>query len=306
MSLMQLGSGSLQSLHSAGTPVSTPDSYSSLPDAPLLLGPGVPGLDMHPRGAPLGGNSSISLPQISQLDTHYPAAGSSRLMHQNSPSTSPAPGHLLPRPLSVPSHLRDAYPTLPPIALGRASISPQGAPSPPLAGSQPYIDTISQPVNMDRPFIHYRPTSPRVIGTPIGGSAAPGSIPPPFTLQPQPQWDRRTFTPSLTRPNIWSPPGSSRSSVSPTQPFFVPYARPPLVPSVLTPESVRDDTAEPVTEEINRNAQPSALQKPPPHQSRAGRYDPVRAAVIPLTTPSPPPRSSPLPPSDKEHMDGRC
>jgi hypothetical protein len=204
---MQLGSGNSQLLHLADTPVSTPDSYSSLPDAPLLLGQSVPGLDMHQHCTPLGSNSSISLPQIGQLDTHYPAAGSSCLMHQ-----------------------------------------------------------ISQPVKTGRPdpFIHYRPASSRVIGTQIGGSPVPGSIPPPFTLQPQPQWDRRTFTSSLIRPNIWSPPGSSRSSALPTQPFFAPYAHPSPVPSVSSPESGRDDTAGPVTEEINS------------HQSRAGRYDPVR------------------------------
>ena len=307
LSLMQLTSSSSQSLHSAGTPVSTPDSYSSLLDAPQLLGPGVPGLDMPPRGTPLGGSSnSISLPQIGQLDAHYPSAGSSRLIHQNSPPVSPTPGHLFPRPLSVPSHSRDTYPTLPPFAPGsqaRASISPLGVSSQQLSGSQPYLDPVAQPVNMDRHFIHCWPASPHVVETPIGGSAAPGSIPPPFTMQPQPQWERRPFAPSLTRPKMWSPPASSRGSISPIQPFFVPSARPSLVPSVSTQESGWDDGTEPTAQEIHRSAQPSAPQKPPPHQSRAGRYDPVRAAVIPLTTPSPPRPSSP--PSDKEHMHGR-
>ncbi|KIK97814.1 hypothetical protein PAXRUDRAFT_24474 [Paxillus rubicundulus Ve08.2h10] len=46
------------------------------------------------------------------------------------------------------------------------------------------------------------------------GSSAPLSIPPPFALQPQPQWDPQTFTP-FTRPEFasWSnSPGSSLSA----------------------------------------------------------------------------------------------
>jgi len=310
-SLMQLASGSSQSLHSASAsaPVSTPDSYSSLSDAPQLLGPGVPGLDMHPRGTPLGGrnSSSISLPQIGQLDVHSSSAGSSRLVHKISPPTSPTPGNLLPGPLSFPSHHQDAYYALPPIAHGsgsrtRASISPPGGAPLPLAASQPYVDTIAPPATMDRPFIHY---TPRVSGTLTGGSAAPGSIPPPFTLQPQPQWDRRSFTPLPTRPIIWSPPSSSRDSVSPTQPFFVPLARPSLLPIVSAPNADRIDAIELTAEETSRNAPPSAPQVPPPHQSRVGRYDPVRATVIPFATPSPPVPSPPLPPSDTEHMGDR-
>ncbi len=308
-SLMPLASSSSQSLHSASAPVSTPDSYSSLSDPPQLLGPGVPGLDMHPRGTPLGGrnSSNISLPQIGQLDVH---SSSARLMHNNSPPTSPTPGNLLPRPLSFPSHHQDAYCTLPSIAIGsgsrtRASISPPRAPPLPLAASQPYVDTIAPPTTMDRPFIHYTPSSPRVTGTLTGGSAAPGSIPPPFTLQPQPQWDRRSFAPLPTRPNIWSPPSSSQSSVSPTQPFVVPPARPSLLPIISAPNSDRIDATELIAEETSRNAPPSAPQIPPPHESRVGRYDPVRATVIPFATPSPPVPSPPLQPSYTEHMGDR-
>ena len=308
-SLMQLASGSSQSLHSASAPVSTPDSYSSLSDAPQLLGPGVPGLDIHPRGTPLGGrnSSSISLPQIGQFDVHSSSAGSSRPMHQNSPPTSPTPGNLLPRPLSFPSHYQD---TLPPIAPGpgsrtRASISPSGAPLS-LAASQPYVDTVAPPATTDRTFIHYRPSPPRVADTLTGGSAATGSIPPPFTLQPQPQWDRRSFAPlPPTRPNIWSPPCSSRGSASPTQPFFAPPARPSPLRFFSTPDSERIDATEVVAEETSRNSQLSEAQIPPPHQSRVGRYDPVRATVVPFATPSPPVLSPPLPPSDAGHMGDR-
>ncbi|KAK2462173.1 hypothetical protein APHAL10511_005805 [Amanita phalloides] len=301
--LIQLASSSSQSLQPTGDYVSTPESYSTLSDTPSqLLGPGVPGLHMRPRGAPLGGSSSstsISLPQMDQLDVNYPAT---RSVHRNSPPNSPNSVHLLPPPLSVPSHLQDAYPTLPPL-MGlqtRASASPPGGPVQSLPGHLSLIET--QPGTMDRPFIHYRPASPRAVATPASSSATPGSIPPPFTLQPRPQWDRRSFTPSLARSNLWSSPSSNRSSVSPTQPFFIPSARSPHMSSVSTPNLGRHDATEPIGEKTDWDAQPMASQTPPSSQSRVGRYDPVRATVIPFPTALPPPPRSP---SDTEHMKDR-
>ncbi|KAF8622037.1 hypothetical protein AX15_007322 [Amanita polypyramis BW_CC] len=313
--LMSPASRSSQTLRCTSTSVSTPESYSSLSDTPSqLLGPGVPGLELHPRvGALLRtSSSSVSLPQIGHFDANYSAAGASHMVHYNPPPASPTRAPALPRPLSFPSHFSDAYRTLPPLAPGsqtRAGIFQSGAPAQPPAGQQQYpIGAVAQPITIDHPFIHYTPVPPRATVTPVmsaSGSAGPSSIPPPFTLQPSPQWDNRSFAPLLARRSMWSPPSSSGGSASPTPSISVPSTLPPLSSSVSTPSMSRaaDEDRDSIREGAHRGAQSDRSQAPPP-QPRIGRYDPVRATFIPLTGLPPPHQSPPFPPSDADHTEG--
>lgn len=265
---------------------SAPESYSHLSDPPSqLLGPGVPGLDSHPVSVSRGGGL---MSHTSHIDFGHPILGSSRGTSQ----VSPTQGQRLATTLSFPSHYQNPYRTLPPLApdsqIGVSdSISRLGAQ--PAISQLPLTDTAVHPLSVELPFIHYRPTSnpPTTLPGHIVGSA---SMPPPFTLQPQPQWDARSFTPSLTRPGMWSTPSPSASSPSPTQPPFVP----PSAASALT-GFPRPGPRHSAPVETQGAPQP---EMPSPPQQRMGRYDPVRATIVPLPKESSPHPPTPLPSRD--------
>ncbi|KAJ7585252.1 hypothetical protein C8J56DRAFT_144842 [Mycena floridula] len=82
------------------------------------------------------------------------------------------------------------------------------------------------------------------------------TLSPPFTLQPQPQWDNSHFTSSSLTSAASSPWAGSTSG--------------------LLPETIHEEPA------TQPEPEPDILP------SRSGRYDPVRATFIPFSTPSPP------------------
>ncbi|KAL0061337.1 hypothetical protein AAF712_011854 [Marasmius tenuissimus] len=113
-----------------------------------------------------------------------------------------------------------------------------------------------------------RSLSPEALTRPPAESRISATIPPPFTLQPQPQWDNSVFTIVPTGASGWRATQISRDgSVSPST-FRL----------TERTERVPEGHAE------NESESPSSL--------RGGRYDPVRGSVVPYET-SPPPHTPP-------------
>ncbi|PFH53619.1 hypothetical protein AMATHDRAFT_54824 [Amanita thiersii Skay4041] len=310
-SLRHLSSGSSQSIPSSTTSVSTPESYSSISDAPAhLLGPGVPGLDLHSRaGGPapsatapsITSNSTVAgastLPQFASLDFHS-ISGPSQILNPSVSPTSPTRVPMyLPRPMSSHIPLQDVSPG------PRAHLA---------AGQISYIDMVSQPAAAaDHPFIHYTPVPSQGAGSgPHSTVGSSGSLPPPFTLQPPPQWDSRSFAPSLTaRSSVWSRPSSRGSSLSPTHSrshsggpplmSLMSLQQPPLSGPRLPPIDIagvvppRCDTAQSDEQQHQVASSSTSIPAPtsPVPQPRAGRYDPVRATIVPFSN-MPPSQSS--------------
>ncbi len=247
-----------------------PHAYSGYPPAeqflgsveapPQLLGPGMPGR-VPQRGRPMlhitsGAPadysrdlppppfSSRSLPGPRTLDSETFEGSSFHGIHGNDPSRT-LPPLIFNQPsrrqdLPSSSHLMFARsaPTTP----SHASFLSSPSPSPTFAHNVP----------------EHQPYSTTALG-----------LPPPFTLQPQPQWDSSS---SAHRPqshsSSWSRSGShsTRDSSSP--------------PTSFLREPSSDDNGD--TPRMG-SAQPS----------RSGRYDPVRAAFVPTSGDSPFPSAGP-------------
>jgi len=163
---------------------------------------------------------------------------------------SPSP-HRVPRPSTTfPPEprlpYRDPSRTLPPL-----TFPPPGQRSP--------TAIRSAPANISPPYPYRAPASYESVVLPrVADNPPVGNIPPPFALQPQPQWDTSAFT-AVPRTGPWSRPGSDRSdSTSPT--------------------AVRG--LHPLREEEQSGT------------SRRGRFDPVRSVIMPMSTSQMSPRSS--------------
>ena len=276
-------SGSL-SLQPSHNPILHPEPYPSLSDPPSqLLGPGVPGLEPHSSNLPFGiTRGSILRPHTGPSDSGSGTTTSPGSSTRGQPSSTTS---------NFSSHFQDNR-TLPPLpsgphgGMGISELRPI-----PQAGVEhlPIIDNISHP--SERPFIHYRPMTRQTSTSqkrPASGGDASGSIPPPFTLEPPPQWDVKSFAPPLSRSNIW--PSRSPKPSPPTPTFFVPSQALPLSTSVSTSRLNQALSGERELVEETQSSQSAAVLPPSP-QKRVGRYDPVRATVIQQSpsSPSPPP-----------------
>ncbi|KAJ7450072.1 hypothetical protein B0H11DRAFT_325921 [Mycena galericulata] len=246
-----------------------PHAYSGYPPSeqflasvdapPQLLGPGMPGRssqrgrpilhlapnDPYSRDLPAPPFSSRSLPGPRSLDSeNSEGTFPFRRTHENDPSRTLPPliFNQPPRRLDVHSSssmLARSAPTTP----SHASFLTSPSPSP--------------------TFAHNAPEQPSYSTSALG-------LPPPFTLQPQPQWDSS----SSHRPqsSSWSRSGSrsTRDSSSPPTSFL----------------------SEPMAEEED------TPRLGPAQPSRSGRYDPVRAVFIPYSPSTSDPRpASAGPPS---------
>ncbi|KAF5368011.1 hypothetical protein D9758_004376 [Tetrapyrgos nigripes] len=208
--------------------------------SPVLLGPGVPGFGSSARPLPPPLSMERISPEISPV-TSRPY--SSRPPFARTPSPQ-----RVPRPSTSQSRLpyRDPSLTLPPLAF------------PPPGQRTPSIR--SAPANMAPPYPYTEPSYesvilPRVENPPVG------NLPPPFALQPQPQWDSSAFNPGS---GTWSLSGSDRSlSTSPTTTRGLP----------------------PIRDLDESSADPTG-------SSRRARFDPVRSAITPPRSSQTPPRSS--------------
>lgn len=199
-------------------------STGSMESPSRLLGPGMPGPET--RGPAIPFSRRVSPPQS-------PVAGPSRPIYGAPHSNSP-PRRSRPTTSTVSDVIDRDSRTLPPLVF-----TPQ-----PSMGMIPPAQR-SAPTSI-APFMYpsHRATESSSAG-----------IPPPFTLQPPPQWDNSHFTtvPSSAHSSSWSRPDSQSAhegSVSPTSP--------PRFTHATHEELERDDTLE---------------------SSRRGRYDPVRASL---------------------------
>lgn len=216
-------------------------SSGSVESTSRLLGPGMPGSDTRARSytrrysppeSPVAGPSSRQIYDLYSLRrSHSPP----RHLRQSRPTSSHTIGDIIDRdsrtlpPLIFPPHP-------PPLARPSTGSVPPGQRSAP-----PSMAPFIYPRSPSPPFAHRIPES--------SGSM----IPPPFTLQPAPQWDQSQFTtiPSSAHSSWSSRPGSRSAhegSPSPTSP----RSHPPTIHEEIELES---------------------------SQAAAGRYDPVRASL---------------------------
>ncbi|KAJ7727273.1 hypothetical protein B0H16DRAFT_756923 [Mycena metata] len=251
-------------LHGEREGRAVPHAYSGYPPSdrflgsveapPQLLGPGMPGRSPQ-RGRPLLQIASAGAPP--EYTREHPAP----------PFTSrslPGPRTLDPENSegTFPFHRTHADPsrTLPPLVFNQPSRRPDmhsssfmlahSAPTTPSQSSSFLTSPSPSPT-----FAHNVPEYQTYSRTALG-------LPPPFTLQPQPQWDSSSQRPQSSS---WSRSDShsTRDSSSPPTSF-------------LKEPSPTDDGNTPRLE--------------PAQPSRSGRYDPVRAVFVPYS-----PSTSPAP-----------
>lgn len=242
-------------------PVGSPEPYRDSSDSSSqLLGPGMPGSDLTVGISQRGrGMRHVSSVPSAISPSYLPYSQFSR-----SPPTLPVP---LPRPTS--SHVspdHDFSRTLPPLAFGSA----------PSQGSFPA--SLHHAIHPISPFTRSTPVTPSTFRFQLSPSPPPThpqnppeqsassssssfNIPPPFTLQPQPQWDSSTFS---SRQSSWSR-SESRQANSPSP-----------------PTAHGDSDAVHVASPTHEDTTPRLEHAPPP---RSGRYDPVRAMFVPYTPP---------------------
>ncbi|KAF8839188.1 homeobox-domain-containing protein [Paxillus ammoniavirescens] len=191
-----------------------PESKRSLDSNSGLSGPGIPGPPSYPRRpasagvwepsrqtptSPESALAGIQQHRVSRTSEGLPPRDSRGSTHTSAPQ---------PNPVQEVDRSPQLSRVLPPIGP-----SPLNSPS----SIGLYVPAISS-----FPPQHHSRTSVNILqrhdSTPLftneQGSSASVNIPPPFTLQPQPQWDPQTFTP-YTRPEFasWSnSPGSSLSA----------------------------------------------------------------------------------------------
>ncbi|KAG2002394.1 hypothetical protein CC2G_004588 [Coprinopsis cinerea AmutBmut pab1-1] len=263
-------------------------------DPPRLLGPGMPGTETYDPRPTRGhaGDWPLSAPPTeghfsTGTRVRYDSRPLPPLSSQPYPMTSPRPTTSQPRGWRE----RDMSRTLPPLVPIRPATSsslgvrhsfhlePQ-APSlhvniPPLAGRR-----TNSPESI---FAHQlpEPTSTR-----------PVTLPPPYTLEPRPQWDEAAYNP-VTRPSSsWSRPDSRSSdkrSISPPSSRLPELARPttlldssPLRHSDVSGGDRTPPPSAPVAQTRVASPPPVERRAPSPGPVRQGRYDPVRGIFVPF------------------------
>ncbi|KDR66931.1 hypothetical protein GALMADRAFT_80309 [Galerina marginata CBS 339.88] len=250
-------------------------------DIPVrLLGPGMPGAPVYPAQS----YRQVRPPPISAppTDLRFQSGfGFQRLpspQPYSSPRMYPLPGV---RPAtSQPSNWRERDPsrTLPPLVATRPSSSTYGTQRMHSSGVPPYALSRAAPRSISpEPRFAHQPPEP-----------TPRNLPPPFTLQPPPQWDEASYTP-LPRPSssAWSRPGSRSTRGRSTSPVALRREHMGGVPET--------SDAYYLAEHSHRLPSSSPRSMPPTSAppSRSGRYDPVRATFVPFSTPTVSPALSP-------------
>ncbi|TFK51183.1 homeobox-domain-containing protein [Heliocybe sulcata] len=259
-----------------------------------LSGPGIPGATFTPSLSPTRGHEASARrrgpSRLSQTFDHAPP------FH---PPTADLPGGVTPRypaaditraPVREHPYTIDPTLTLPPLAfdrphthgsLGGAGVLPGSPHSERLPSSAPSTVTsfvFDRPtlVAHDSPFAHHLP-EPR---------PSLSVIPPPFALQPRPQWDPDTFSP-LSRPGTSSMAPMSRPGSS----YYAPESR--VSPRDLLPaQSFNVGTQSPPAFGQEASSNGESTPQPTP---RLARFDPVRESAVsyrsPQADPTTPPRT---------------
>lgn len=253
-----------------------------------LSGPGIPG-PAFPSISPIRGGETASrhrrssrlsqsldsTPYFLQSSLHYSGRPVSR--HPIS-VPAPVPDREHPYPIDPsltlppltfdrpPSHLPRTMP--PGYPLSRFERLPSSAPS-----TMTSFDFARTTSTHDPPFAHVPPDVP-------GPSLS--IIPPPFALQPAPQWDPDTFSP-LSRP------GSSSVSRPGSSYYYTEGRTSPLDTSSQQP-SIHTAPGQPVARDEGSSNGESTPQPP----LRSTRFDPVRSSALSYTSvPTPETPSSP-------------
>ncbi|KAH9475039.1 hypothetical protein JR316_0012141 [Psilocybe cubensis] len=256
-----------------------------------LLGPGMPGAPVYApqsyrqvRPPPI----STAMPVESRYQAGYSLPRVLSPQPYSSPRMYPLPNV---RPAtSQPSSWRERDPsrTLPPLESTRPSSSHYVPPRMHAPGAQVF------PPPSRPPFIPHRSISPepRFAHHPPEPPAPrqPITLPPPFTLQPSPQWDEASYVPRPSS-SAWSRPDSRSTRGRSTSPVAL---RREHIGSSLTEGSGSSDTYY-LAEHPAHLHSPSPRTMPPTTTppSRSGRYDPVRATYVPFSTPTVSPTVSP-------------
>ncbi|KAF9039226.1 hypothetical protein BJ165DRAFT_1531318 [Panaeolus papilionaceus] len=253
-----------------------------------LLGPGVPGAVGY---APQ--HSYRQIPPISAPPTEGRFSMGSSFPRASSPVYASPRAHSmsLTRPAtSQPAHWRERDPsrTLPPLTMTRPSSAAHGSRRLP-SSSGP-----SHPYMLSRPMFHPpRSTSPEPRFAhlpPDPVNRPPLNLPPPFTLQPPPQWDESSFS-TLPRPSsgVWSSHSGARSTRGRS-----------ISPVANRREHAGSSTGSEVYYHTERTAgvrssspSPRSISSINTPSSRSGRYDPVRSTFIPFSNPVESPAVSP-------------
>ncbi|KAJ7101406.1 hypothetical protein B0H15DRAFT_410897 [Mycena belliarum] len=261
-----------------------PHAYSGYPPSeqflgsdeasPQLLGPGMPGrsppthrgrpllhlasasADPYSRDLPAPPYSSRSLPSASDTSE---GAFPLRRMHPDDPSRT-----LAPLIFSQPSRRTDLH-SAP--STSTSSMFAHSAPTTPSYAALAYSPASPSP---SPPFAHVLPPGPSAHPQAYAYASSSSSslgLPPPFTLQPQPQWTSGRERPAAT----WARTGSGSSPSPPPLRTSARRAREPTPDDGDTPRL-------------------GAAQPPP---ARAGRYDPVRAIFVPYSPTTSPSDAAP-------------
>lgn len=262
--------------------------------SPPLLGPGMPGAPPYP---PHQGFRRLPPPPLTLLPqgqyTRQPLHTIARPLLRapspppyRSPRMYPHPGA---RPVTAQSGswrgpAPDPSRTLPPLGVPRPPSAPYSSfrgPFPPMQHATAHAHAQAllharRSLSPDAVFAHAPPE-------PSPGSTTRMHLPPPFTLEPAPQWDEAAYS-AVPRPSssAWSRPSSRRPSTrgrstSPVASRRDSYGaeQPPL------PFFLADPHAQPMSSPLGASL-----------PARGGRYDPVRAAVLAFPPP-PTPTASP-------------
>ncbi|KAF8962906.1 hypothetical protein BDZ97DRAFT_1905083 [Flammula alnicola] len=259
----------------------------SLERPPRLLGPGMPGAPAYPPQPEayrhLRPPISAPLP-----DSRHQMGHTFQRVHSPPPYSSP---RMYPHPGTRPAtsqpsswHERDPSRTLPPPVSTRPSSSTYGSRRIYSSGAHPFVP--SRPT-----FIPPRSISPepRFAHQPPEPTPRPLlHLPPPFTLQPSPQWDESAYT-AFPRPSssAWSRPGSRSTRGRSTSPITSRRDHMGSLPETSDSYYLAEHT--PLLHASSPRSMPPASTPP----SRSGRYDPVRASFVAFSTPSVSPAVSP-------------
>ncbi|KAF8811317.1 hypothetical protein BYT27DRAFT_7221647 [Phlegmacium glaucopus] len=266
------------------------ETQSSQSDTPArLLGPGMPGPAVYaPRTYQPMPMPSTSAPPIESRfpGSHTPLRSESPQRYR-SPRSSP---HTSVRPAtSQPSnwYRRDPLRTLPPL-LPSSSYSTRRIHSPSPYMSSRHAHGPPRPISPESRFAHIPPES----------SSRPSmSLPPPFAMQPSPQWNEASFQ-SVPRPisSPWSRT-YSRSTIERSTSVVTSQRERPMGGSVTNPSEGHHHSERSAPLLHSHLIPPSS----PAPVSRPGRYDPVRATFITRSTPTLPRVTSPAQQSGEDN-----
>ena len=271
-----------------------PEVQPSHPDTPArLLGPGVPGpavYNPHPYHHPIAGPSTSAIPMDSRFPSSHPPrrSESPRYYHPRSPQPPPHPS--VRYPTSQSSHWqrreRDPLRTLPPL-VPSSSYSTRRTHAP--SSSLPSRLTYNPPYPISPESRFARHVSPEV-------SSRPGiTLPPPFAMQPSPQWNPAPHHPTPFRPeqrptsSLWSR-RDTRSTIERSIPTVTAQGECIVEVSTTDPPEGHQHPERAVSpsHSASSHSMPPSSSLP---LSRIGRYDPVRATFITRSTPTPTARS---------------